>query len=120
MTISQQDALTRLIEHREIFHDEMLFLFRKIMSGEMSPVMIAALTVALRVKKESIGEITAAAQVMRELSTKVPMANTTNQTSAAKMIFVFDTASFALLELCSIRFGLIVHPILTCYPNVVR
>ena len=78
MTISQQDALTRLIEHREIFHDEMLFLFRKIMSGEMSPVMIAALTVALRVKKESIGEITAAAQVMRELSTKVPMANTTN------------------------------------------
>ncbi len=78
MTISQQDALTRLIEHREIFHDEMLFLFRKIMCGEMSPVMIAALTVALRVKKESIGEITAAAQVMRELSTKVPMANTTN------------------------------------------
>jgi anthranilate phosphoribosyltransferase len=78
MNISQQDALTRLIEHREIFHDEMLYLFRQIMGGEMSPVMIAALTVALRVKKESIGEITAAAQVMRELSTKVPMANTTN------------------------------------------
>jgi anthranilate phosphoribosyltransferase len=78
MTISQQEALSRLIEHREIFHDEMLSLFRTIMSGEMSPVMIAALTVGLRVKKESIGEITAAAQVMRELSTKVPMANTTN------------------------------------------
>jgi anthranilate phosphoribosyltransferase len=78
MTISQQEALSRLIEHREIFHDEMLSLFRKIMGGEMSPVMIAALTVGLRVKKESIGEITAAAQVMRELSTKVPMANTTN------------------------------------------
>ena len=44
MTISQQDALSRLIEHREIFHDEMLFLFRQIMGGEMSPVMIAALT----------------------------------------------------------------------------
>ncbi|AZP12735.1 anthranilate phosphoribosyltransferase [Undibacterium parvum] len=78
MTISQQEALSRLIEHREIFHDEMLSLFRKIMGGEMSPVMITALTVGLRVKKESIGEITAAAQVMRELSTKVPMANTTN------------------------------------------
>jgi anthranilate phosphoribosyltransferase len=78
MTISQQEALSRLIEHREIFHDEMLSLFRKIMGGEMSPVMIAALTVGLRVKKESIGEITAAAQVMRELSTKVPMANTSN------------------------------------------
>ncbi|CAN5874949.1 anthranilate phosphoribosyltransferase [soil metagenome] len=78
MTISQQDALSRLIEHREIFHDEMLFLFRQIMGGEMSPVMIAALTIALRVKKESVGEITAAAQVMREFSTKVPMANTAN------------------------------------------
>jgi anthranilate phosphoribosyltransferase len=76
MTISQQEALLRCIEHREIFHDEMLSLFRKMMSGEMSPIMIAALTMGLRVKKESIGEITAAAQVMREFSTKVPMANT--------------------------------------------
>lgn len=78
MNISQQEALTRLIEHREIFHDEMLHLFRRIMGGEMSPIMIAALTMGLRVKKESIGEITAAAQVMREFSTKVPMANTKN------------------------------------------
>ena len=78
MTISNQEALLRCVEHREIFHDEMLSLFRKIMSGEMSPVMIAALTMGLRVKKETIGEITAAAQVMREFSTKVPMADTTN------------------------------------------
>ncbi|MEB0140812.1 MULTISPECIES: anthranilate phosphoribosyltransferase [unclassified Undibacterium] len=78
MTISQQEALTRLIEHREIFHDEMLYLFRKLMGGELSPVMITALTMGLRVKKESIGEITAAAQVMREFSTKVPIANTAN------------------------------------------
>ena len=78
MTISDQEALLRCIEHREIFHDEMLSLFRRIMSGEMSPVMIAALTMGLRVKKETIGEITAAAQVMREFSTKVPMADTTN------------------------------------------
>lgn len=74
--ITPQEALQRVIEHREIFHDEMLHLFRKIMGGEMSPIMIAALTMGLRVKKESIGEITAAAQVMREFSTKVPMANT--------------------------------------------
>jgi anthranilate phosphoribosyltransferase len=76
MTISQQEALIRCIEHREIFHDEMLSLFRKIMGGEMSPVMIAALTMGLRVKKETIGEIAAAAQVMREFATKVPMADT--------------------------------------------
>jgi anthranilate phosphoribosyltransferase len=77
MPITPQEALLRCIEHREIFHDEMLSLFRQIMSGEMSPVMIAALTMGLRVKKETIGEIAAAAQVMREFSTKVPLADTT-------------------------------------------
>ncbi len=76
--ITNQEALLRCIDHREIFHDEMLHLFRKIMGGEMSPVMIAALTMGLRVKKESIGEITAAAQVMREFSTKVELDDTTN------------------------------------------
>ncbi len=78
MTISNNDALTRAIEHREIFHDEMLALMRRIMSGEMSPVMMAALLVGLRVKKETIGEITAAAQVMREFSTKVDVADRTH------------------------------------------
>jgi anthranilate phosphoribosyltransferase len=70
-TITPQEALQRTIEHREIFHDEMLHLMRLIMSGEMSPVMMAAFITGLRVKKETIGEITAAAQVMREFSTKV-------------------------------------------------
>jgi anthranilate phosphoribosyltransferase len=75
MAISLQDALQRTIEHREIFHDEMLSLMRRIMSGEVTPVMIAALTVGLRVKKETIGEIAAAAQVMREFATKVEVAD---------------------------------------------
>jgi anthranilate phosphoribosyltransferase len=75
MPITNLDALTRTIEHREIFHDEMLALMRRIMGGEMSPVMTAALLVGLRVKKETIGEITAAAQVMREFSTKVDVAD---------------------------------------------
>ncbi|MFT3813436.1 MAG: anthranilate phosphoribosyltransferase [Acidovorax sp.] len=69
--ITPQEALQRTIEHREIFHDEMLHLMRLIMRGEMSPVMTAAIVTGLRVKKETIGEITAAAQVMREFSTKV-------------------------------------------------
>jgi len=77
MSIDLQQALQRTIEHREIFHDEMLALMRKIMSGEASPVMVAALTVGLRVKKETIGEIAAAAQVMREFSTKVEVADRT-------------------------------------------
>ncbi len=71
MTITVQEALQRTIEHREIFPDEMLSLMRRIMSGDVSPVMIAALTVGLRVKKETVGEIAAAAQVMREFATRV-------------------------------------------------
>jgi anthranilate phosphoribosyltransferase len=78
MPITPQEALLRCIDHREIFHDEMLSLFRQIMQGEMSPVMIAALTMGLRVKKETVGEIAAAAQVMREFATKVPLADTTH------------------------------------------
>ena len=75
MPITPQEALQRTIEHREIFHDEMLKVVRMIMSGELSPVMTAALITGLRVKKETIGEITAAAQVMREFSTKVNVAD---------------------------------------------
>jgi len=76
--ITPQEALLRTIEHREIFHDEMLHIVRGIMTGEWSPVMIAALITGLRVKKETIGEITAAAQVMREFSTKVNVADTSH------------------------------------------
>jgi anthranilate phosphoribosyltransferase len=69
------DALKRIIEHREIFHDEMVSLMRQIMSGEVSQVMIAAIIAGLRVKKETIGEIAAAALVMRELSGRVSVAD---------------------------------------------
>ena len=78
MTLTPQQALLRCIENREIFHDEMLDLFRQIMGGEMSPVMIAALTMGLRVKKESVGEIAAAAHVMREFAAKVTVENSDN------------------------------------------
>jgi len=71
MPITPQEALTRCIEHREIFHDEMLDLMRMIMRGDLSPAVTAALLTGLRVKKETIGEISAAAQVMREFATHV-------------------------------------------------
>ena len=74
--MTPQAALQRVIEHREIFHDEMVSLMQQIMGGEVSPVMIAAIITGLRVKKETIGEIAAAATVMRELSTKVLVADT--------------------------------------------
>lgn len=73
--ITPNEALHRCIEHREIFHDEMLHLMRMLMRGEMSPAIAAALLMGLRVKKETVGEITAAAQVMREFATPVHVAN---------------------------------------------
>ena len=78
MSITPQEALQRTIEHREIFHDEMLHLMRMLMRGELSPVMASAIVTGLRVKKETIGEISAAAEVMREFSNKVNVADRSN------------------------------------------
>ena len=71
--ITIQEAIQRTVEHREIFHDEMLYVMRQIMTGDATPAQIAGFIIGLRVKKETIGEIAAAAQVMREFATKVPV-----------------------------------------------
>jgi anthranilate phosphoribosyltransferase len=76
--ITPQQALVRLIEQREIFFDEMLSLMRQIMSGEVTQAQIAGILIGLRVKKETVGEISAAAQVMREFASKVPVTNRTH------------------------------------------
>ena len=73
--MTPQEALIRIVDHREIFHEEMLSLMRAIMSGEVTPTLIAAIITGLRVKKETIGEISAAAEVMREFATQVPVAD---------------------------------------------
>jgi anthranilate phosphoribosyltransferase len=78
MPLSPQQALQRIIEHREIFHDEMIDLMRQVMRGDVSPVMTAAIFIALRVRKETVGEIAGAAEVMREFSAKVEVADATN------------------------------------------
>ena len=78
MTITPQEALQRTIEHREIFHDEMVQLMRQIMRGEVSAVMTAAILSGLRVKKETVGEIAGAAQVMREFAAKVEVPDVEN------------------------------------------
>ena len=78
MPISISEAIQRTVDHREIFEDEMLSLMRKLMAGEFTSAQSAAFLLGLRVKKETIGEIAAAAMVMRELSTKVPVHNEPN------------------------------------------
>ena len=72
--MTPQDALQRAIEHREIFFDEMVELMRQIMRGEVSPSMTAAILTGLRVKKETVGEIAAAASVLREFALPVAVA----------------------------------------------
>ena len=76
--MTPQEALTRVIEHREIFREEMLSLVRSIMSGQVSPTLIAAILIGLRVKKETIGEIAAAAEVMREFAARVAVKDPEN------------------------------------------
>jgi len=73
MKIGIAEAIQRTVEHREVFHDEMLHIMRQIMRGELSPAQIAGFIIGLRVKKETIGEIAAAAQVMREFATLVKL-----------------------------------------------
>ena len=73
--ITIAEAIQRTVEHREVFHDEMLHVMRQIMRGELTPAQIAGFIIGLRVKKETIGEIAAAAQVMRELATPVEVAD---------------------------------------------
>jgi anthranilate phosphoribosyltransferase len=63
--------LTQLLERRDLTHADMLALMRHIMGGQLTAAQIAAVLVALRVKGETVTEIAAAAEVMRELSTKV-------------------------------------------------
>ena len=75
MKIGIAEAIQRTVEHREVFHDEMLHIMRQIMRGELSPAQIGGFIIGLRVKKETIGEIAAAAQVMRELATPVEVAH---------------------------------------------
>ena len=77
MPFTPQQALQRAIEHREIFFDEMVDLMRQVMRGEVSPSMTAAILTGLRVKKETVGEIAAAATVLREFALPVEVADRT-------------------------------------------
>lgn len=110
MSLTPQQALQRVIEHREIFHDEMVHLMRAIMRGEVSPVMTAAILIGLRVKKESVGEIAAAASVMREFSRKVevaavgaPLLDVVGTGGDGSHSFNISTCSMLVAAACGVR-----------------
>lgn len=78
MAIQFKEALQRLIESRDLSHGEMLDVMRQVMGGELTPAQIAGLLIGLRVKGETVDEISAAAEVMRELATRVDIRNRTH------------------------------------------
>jgi anthranilate phosphoribosyltransferase len=74
MPLSAKDALQLLLDRIDLTHAQMLDVMRQLMCGELTPVQIAGILIALRMKGETVAEIAAAAEVMRELSTKVSVA----------------------------------------------
>jgi len=66
-----REAIAAAVEGRDLAFDDMLDVVRQIMTGETTPAQIAGFLVALRMKGETVDEVTAAATVMRELSLKV-------------------------------------------------
>ena len=64
-------AIRAVTERRNLRTDEMAAVMRLIMTGEASPAQIGGFLIGLRMKGETVEEITAAAQVMRELATPV-------------------------------------------------
>lgn len=66
-----QTALKSILERKDLSHDDMASVMKIIMTGEATAAQIGGFLVGLRMKGESIDEIAAAAQVMRELATGV-------------------------------------------------
>ena len=64
-------ALARVVEHIDLSTEDMQAVMRQIMTGQCTDAQIGAFLVGLRMKGESIDEITGAAQVMRELASRV-------------------------------------------------
>lgn len=78
MDMTIKAALQKLIERKNLTHEEMLSLMRQVMHGDFTPAQIAGLLIGLRVKVETVDEIAAAAQVMRELVSKVKVQDSAN------------------------------------------
>lgn len=74
--VAFKDVLQQLLNRQDLTHAQMLDVMRQVMQGELTQAQIAGLLIGLRMKGETVEEISAAAQVMRELSTKVEIRDT--------------------------------------------
>lgn len=71
--MDMKTALTKVVERQDLTTKEMHDVMQIIMTGQATPAQIGSFLMGLRMKGESVEEITAAAQVMRELVTPVPV-----------------------------------------------
>ena len=78
MDLTFKEALQQLLNREDFSHSQMLEIMRMMMSGELTAVQISSLLMGLRMKGETVDEIAAAAKVMRELSTKVSIEDTSH------------------------------------------
>jgi anthranilate phosphoribosyltransferase len=69
--MDMQSAIRSVLEKKDLSRDDMTKVMRLIMTGEATPAQIGGFLVGLRMKGETVDEITAAASVMRELATGV-------------------------------------------------
>jgi anthranilate phosphoribosyltransferase len=76
--VAFKDVLQQLLNRQDLTHAQMLDIMRQVMQGELTQAQIAGLLIGLRMKGETVEEISAAAQVMRELSTKVDIRDATH------------------------------------------
>ena len=71
--MDMQAAIRSVTERRDLPEADMIEVMRLIMTGEATPAQIGGFLIGLRMKGETVDEITAAARVMRELATPVPV-----------------------------------------------
>jgi len=66
-----REAISRVIERKDLDEKQMIEVMNEIMSGETTPAQIGSFITALRMKGETIEEISGAAMVMREKATRI-------------------------------------------------
>ncbi|MBI5462341.1 MAG: anthranilate phosphoribosyltransferase [Gammaproteobacteria bacterium] len=69
--MDMQAAIRAITERRDLSHADMTAVMRLIMTGQATPAQIGGFLIGMRMKGETVDELTAAAQVMRELAAKV-------------------------------------------------
>ncbi|GAA0790783.1 anthranilate phosphoribosyltransferase [Marinobacterium sediminicola] len=103
-----QQALARVVDHIDLSREEMVDVMRQVMTGQCSESQVAGFLVGLRMKSESIEEITGAAQVMRELATPVrpekgPLVDIVGTGGDGANLFNVSSASAFVAAACGVH-----------------